>query len=106
MSNFYGSIDLTKLGQVVRQHPELVKTANMKDGTTHQFIGIDVNEKQETDQYGNSAYVKVSCKKDLQKPGLNYYLGDLKTSQYGQQQQAQPKQQPAPASDDSNALPF
>jgi len=107
MANFYGSIDLTKLGQVVRQHPELVKTANMKDGTTHQFISIDINEKKEVDQYGNSAYLKVACKKDQQRQGVPYYLCDLKTSQYGsQQQQTQPKEQPAPAADDANALPF
>ena len=105
MANYYGSLDLTKLGQIVRQHPELVKTANMKDGTTHQFINIDINEKQETDQYGNAAYVKVACKKDQQKQGLNYYLTDLKVSQYGQQQQpAQAHVATQPSNDD--ALPF
>lgn len=104
---YYGSIDLTKLGQIVRQHPELVKTANMKDGSQHQFLNIDINEKQQTDQYGNSAYLKVSCKKDEQKQGLNYYLCDLKTSKYGdnnQQQVQQPVQQPQNNSNDD--LPF
>lgn len=102
MGNLFGSIDLTKLGQIVRQHPELVKTANMKDGTTHQFINIDINEKQQTDQYGNTAYMKVGCKKDQQKQNLNYYLCDLRPSQYGNQQQPSA---PHPQNDDSE-LPF
>lgn len=105
---YYGSLDLTKLGQIVRQHPELVKTVNMKDGTTHQFINVDVNEKQQTDQYGNTAYLKVACKRDNQKQGLNYYLCDMKPSQNNQQQPAQQSQQTqhTPASDGSDGLPF
>ena len=102
---YYGSLDLTKLGQIVRQHPELVKTANMKDGTTHQFINIDVAEKQQADQYGNTGYIKVACKKDQQKQGLNYYLTDLRPSQYGNQQQSSQPQQQAQVSNESD-LPF
>ncbi len=110
MSNYYGSIDLTKLGQIVKQHPELVKTVNMKDGTQHKFLNIDVNEKQQPDQYGNVAYLKASCKKAEQKQGLNYYLCDLKESQNSNQQQPQ-RQQPAPqqsaaANAESDDLPF
>lgn len=107
MAGFYGSIDLTKLGQIVKQHPELVKVANMKDGSQHKFLNINIDEKQQVDQYGNSAYLKVSCKKDEQKQGLNYYLCDLKTSKYGdnnQQQAQQPVQQPQNNSNDD--LPF
>lgn len=105
MAGFYGSIDLTKLGQIVRQHPELVKTVNMKDGTEHKFIPVNINEKQQADQYGNTAYVKVSCRQDQQKQGINYYLCDLKPSQ---NQQQQPVQQPAQQiqEDNSDELPF
>lgn len=111
MANYYGSIDLTKLRQIVKQHPELVKVANMKDGTQHKFLNIDINEKQNgADQYGNVAYMKASCKKAEQKQGLNYYLCDLKESQNSNQQQPQ-RQQPAPqqsaaANDESDDLPF
>ena len=109
MENLYGSLDLTVLGKLVRQHPELVRKVNFKDGE-HQLINIDVFGRQEADQYGNLATIKASCKKDQQKQGLNYYLANLKKSQYQgdgqQQQQAQPKQQPAPAADDANVLPF
>lgn len=104
MANLFGSIDLTRLGQIVRQHPELVKSVNMKDGTQHQFINIDINEKQQADQYGNTAYVKVACKKDQQKQHLNYYLCDLRPSQYGNQQQQ--TAQPKPQNNDPNDLPF
>ena len=79
----------------------------MKDGSQHKFLNINIDEKQQVDQYGNSAYLKVSCKKDEQKQGLNYYLCDLKTSKYGdnnQQQAQQPVQQPQNNSNDD--LPF
>ena len=107
MAGFYGSIDLTKLGQIVKQHPELVKVANMKDGSQHKFINIDINEKQQTDQYGCTAYIKVSCKRDEQKQGLNYYLSDLKPSKFGDsnQQQSQPVQQPVQHNSEDD-LPF
>lgn len=81
MDSYYGSIDLTRLGQIVRQHPELVKVVNMKDGTQHKFLNIDINSKQQADQYGNVAYLKVACKKAEQRQSLNYYLCDLKHSQ-------------------------
>lgn len=108
LSDYYGSIDLTKLGAIVRQHPELVKTVNMKDGTQHKFLNIDISKKQGgADQYGNVAYLKASCKKADQKQGLNYYLCDLKLSQNQQQQQsaavpAQTSQEPSSTDD----LPF
>ena len=99
LSSFYGSIDLTKLGQIVRQHPELVKVVNMKDGTQHKFLNIDINAKQQEDQYGNVAYIKASCKKGEQKQGVNYYLSDLKLSQ--NQNLQQPQAQPFPSIDTS-----
>lgn len=107
MANYYGSIDLTKLGEIVRKHPELVKVASMKDGTQHKFLNIDINEKQNgADQYGNVAYLKASCKKAEQKQGVNYYLCDLKESRNNNQQQHQaPAPQSQNASDDDN-LPF
>lgn len=109
MDSFYGSIDLTKLGQLVRQHPELVKVANMKDGTQHKFLNIDISPKKQPDQYGNVAYVKAACKKAEQKQGLNYYLCDLKLSQNSQSQQQAAPQQPAQAKQTTNGnddLPF
>lgn len=105
LTSYFGSIDLTRLGQIVRQHPELVKYANMKDGTQHKFLNIDINPRQQTDQFNNVAYIRVSCKKENQRQGLNYYCADLKQSQ--KQQSATPttssSQEPTTKSDD---LPF
>lgn len=101
LSSYYGSIDLTKLGQIVRQHPELVKVVNMKDGTQHKFLNIDISPKQQADQYGNVAYLKVACKKADQKQGLNYYLSDLKLS-YNPQTQSSAQNMPTNEDD----LPF
>lgn len=108
MDAFYGSLDLTKIGQIVRQHPELIKTVNMKDGTQHKFLNIDINPKQGgVDQYGNVAYIKASCKKAEQKQGIRYYLCDLKLSQNQQQQQhAAAPAQPSQQSSNSDDLPF
>lgn len=106
MDNLYGNLDLTVLGNLVRQHPELVRIVDFKDGK-HKLLNIDVFEKQQQDQYGNIATIKASCKKDQQKQGVNYYLANLKVSQYqnnSQQQTQQPVQQPV-LQDDSD-LPF
>lgn len=111
MDNLYGSLDLTILGKLVRQHPELVRKVNFKDGE-HQLLNIDVFQKQQPDQYDNVATIKASCKKDQQKEGLNYYLANLKVSQYqndNQQPQQRPaSQQPAPqqSANDNDDLPF
>lgn len=111
MDNLYGSLDLTVLGKLVRQHPELVRKVNFKDGE-HQLINIDVFGKQQPDQYDNVATIKATCKKDQQKEGLSYYLANLKVSQYqndNQQPQQRPaSQQPAPQqnSGDDDNLPF
>lgn len=101
---YYGSLDLTKLGQIVRLHPELVKTVTMRDGTQHKFLNIDVNEKQQADQYGNVAYIKASCKKAEQRQGLNYYLTNLKPSQSNAQPSPQPT--PKPVTNDEGDIPF
>ena len=105
MENLYGNLDLTVLGNLVRQHPELIREAEFKDGK-HKLLNIDVYQKQK-DQYGNVATIKASCKKDQQKQGVNYYLANLKVSQYQNNSQQQ-TQQPAPplAPQDDSDLPF
>ena len=106
MDSLYGQLDLTVLGNLVRQHPELIKKATFKDGE-HKLLNIDVFEKQQADQYGNVATIKASCKKDQQKEGVCYYLSNLKVSQYQNNSQQQ-TQQPAPplAPQDDSDLPF
>lgn len=110
MENLYGNLDLTVLGKLVRQHPELVREVEFKDGK-HQLLNIDVFGKQQADQYGNVATIKASCKKDQQKEGLSYYLANLRISQYqndNQPQQRPASQQPAPqqSANSNDDLPF
>ena len=80
MENLYGSIDLTKLGNVVRQHPELIKSVQFKDGL-HKMLKINVNGKME-DNFGNVAYLRVGIKREDMKQGVSYFLGDLKVSNF------------------------
>lgn len=107
MDSLYGQLDLTVLGKIVRQHPELIKKVTFKDGE-HQLINIDVFERKQTDQYGNVAAIKASCKQEQQKQGLSYFLASLKVSQYqhgSNQQTQQPARQQQQSGDDSD-LPF
>lgn len=112
MKNLYGSIDLTLIGRIVRQHPELIRKVQFKDGE-HQLLNIDIHDKREADQYGNVAYIKAACKKGQQREGINYYLANLKLSQFQDEQQQSPvpnaqpyNQQQAPAPSSENDLPF
>lgn len=79
MANYFGAIDLTLLGKIVKAHPELVKVSERNN---HKYIGIDIYEKEQEDEYGNRASVKVSCKKENRKEDLKYYISNLKLSQF------------------------
>lgn len=110
MSNLYGSIDLTILGNIVRQHPSLVREVQFKDGI-HKMLNIDVNERKQPSDKGATHYIKASCKKEQQVQGVNYFVADLKPSQYGAASQQQPAVQAAPATApienaDTSDLPF
>lgn len=78
-SKYYGQIDLTKLGRIVKQHPELVKKVDFKDGE-HKLFNISILESDQPDNYGNIGTVRVDCKRDEQKQGLSYFVGNLKES--------------------------
>lgn len=76
---YYGKIDLTKLGQIARQHSELVEEVEFKDGT-HKLLKVSVFQKDVADKFGNTACIKANCKRDEEKQGLNYFVADLKNS--------------------------
>lgn len=105
--SYYGQIDLTKLGKVVKEHPEAIREAQFKDGV-HKFVNIEVKEKQAPDQWGNIAYAKVGIKKEQQKDSLNYFVADLKKSNFDSAPvQEQPQRQAAPSvGNDKEDLPF
>lgn len=90
--NYYGQLDITKLNEIINEHPEAFKRVTFKDGKEHILLPIDIKSKQQVDAYGNAAYIKAAIKNP--KEGVPLFLADLKVSQY----QDAPQQQPfAPA---------
>ena len=96
MDNLFGSLDLTLLGNLVRNHPELVREVQFKDGM-HKLLNVDVLEKRQQDNYGNIATIKASCKKDQQKQDQQ------KQDQQKQQQDKQQQQKQEPKMSKENA---
>lgn len=76
---YYGKIDLTKLGQIARQHSELVEEVEFKDGT-HKLLKVSVFQKDVADKFGNTACIKANCKREEERQGVNYFVADLKAS--------------------------
>lgn len=78
MSDLYGSISLTKIGKIAKEHPELVKEVKFKDGHVEKMLKVNIYYK-ETDKYDNIAYMKVPCKPEAKKlDKSDYYLTDFK----------------------------
>ena len=98
--NYFGQLDLTKAGIIARRHPELVKHVTFKDGTEHMLLDIGIFELREPDKIGNTATIKVRCKKEEQIEGINYYLGNIKQSE-----QAQPQQPAHPVAEEDDYTP-
>ena len=91
----YGQIDLAVLGDIVRAHPEAVKTFTTKDGKTHKCINITIGERKTPSTYGHTHFLKVGV-----------FVGDLKPSQQAEPpKQAQPAQQQTTTKKDDD-LPF
>lgn len=68
-------IDLTAIGRLVRENPDLAKKVNFKDGQ-HQLLNIIVGDKREEDKFGNN--LNVNCKpKDAPKDN-KWYIGQGK----------------------------
>ena len=60
--NYIGEIDLTRLGQIAREHPNAIREVQFKDGV-HKFLKVSVGSKKEADKWGNVAYLKAAIKK-------------------------------------------
>lgn len=81
--NYFGSIDLTAVPK------ELFKRVTLKNGEEHVFLNIKVFQRKEPVTFGNRTYTHfVSCapKKEEQKEGVKYIIGDMTESDF----QAQP----------------
>lgn len=73
MTNLYGSICLSDIPK------ELITTS--KNGK--KYLNIEVNKLQKPSPYGATHAVKMSVKKGERKEGVNYYIGNLKPSKFG-----------------------
>lgn len=89
-TSMYGQISLTKLGEIAKHQPDLVKEVTFKDGHKEKFINISILVNDEPNQYGKIGAVRVDCKRDQQQQSLNYWIADLKKSTFDQQQSNQP----------------
>lgn len=83
---YYGSIDLTLIGQIVKQQEEHVRKKTLKDGREHKFINISILLDDKDDEYGNIGAVRVDCQKEEQIQSLKYWVGNLKKSKFNQPQ--------------------
>lgn len=70
--NFYGSICLSDIPK------ELITTA--KNGK--KYLNVVVNRRREVGQYGHTHYIKAYAKKGTVSPDTNFYIGELKPSEY------------------------
>lgn len=103
--NYIGEIDLTRLGQIAREHPNAIREVQFKDGV-HKFLKVSVGDKKEPDRWGNVAYLKAVIKKAEQKENLTYFVADLKESQFNDTPQPAPQPRQAPQTDSDGDLPF
>lgn len=76
MENLYGSICLTDIPK------ELITVG--KNGK--KYLNVVVNARREVSQFGHTHYIKAYCRREQQRDGVNYYIGDLKPGK------AQPEQ--------------
>lgn len=110
-TSMYGQISLTKLGEIAKHQPDLVKEVTFKDGHKEKFINISILVNDQPNKYGKIGAVRVDCKRDQQQQSLNYWIADLKKSTFQDQQPAQQSNWeallPPIGDDDSNDdLPF
>lgn len=92
--NLYGQIDLTLLGELVRQHEDLARKVTFRDSSEHLMLDISIFTLQKPDRFGNTLTIKARCKKDEQIQGLTYYVGKLKDGEQGKQAQPEQPEQP------------
>ena len=57
---------------------ELIKDVTCKDGKVRKYLNISVLERKEVSQYGHTHFVSCSPKREEQRDGVNYIIGDLK----------------------------
>lgn len=91
MASYYGSINLTRLSNLVRSHQDKVIT--LKNG--EKIFNVNFNERRQPSQYGDTHYLSAGIKANERLQTDNIYLGDFKPSK--NDQQSAPAQAPAAA---------
>ena len=102
MSNYTGSIDLTKVPK------RFFKKVMCKDGTEHIFLNVGLWARKTPSTFGERTYthsMKVSVPTDQKVEGENYYIGGVSELEPmpGQPTTEQSEAAPSASSDD---LPF
>jgi hypothetical protein len=109
-TSMYGQISLTKLWAITQQQKDLVKEVTFKDGHKEKFLNISILVNEQPNQYGKIGAVRVDCKRDQQQKNINYWIADLKPSQFQDQQPAQQGNWEAPlphlGQEEESDLPF
>ncbi len=97
--NYYGSICLSDIPK------RLIRERNGK-----KYLSIEVIERREVGQYGDTHFVSASCKKDDRIEGENRIIGNLKPSKFGTSAPAAAEPKPsvgsAPLIDTADEVPF
>ena len=57
---------------------EQMKKVTCKDGKERIYLNVAVIERKEKSQFGHTHFITCSPKKEEQKEGVNYIIGDLK----------------------------
>ena len=73
MTNLYGSICLSDI-----KREWITESNNGK-----KYLNIEVKQMRQPSKFGATHTVKVSIKREQRKENDNYYIGNLKVSQYG-----------------------
>lgn len=92
--NLFGSICLTDIPK------EFIKEVETKDGKVKKYIDIVVRNKPQVSEWGHTHYIRMSKKVN----DKYVYLGNLKPSQFSDNNQTQPQATSIEAGDDD--LPF
>lgn len=81
MSSYYGEISLSKLWALCKQHKgdgAIIKAVTFKDGHTEKFLRVRICETPNS-QY-QDACIAVSVPQEKQVQGVQYIVGNLKSS--------------------------
>lgn len=95
MEKLFGSICLSDIPRELMRKSE-------KNGKT--YLSVVIGERRQPSQYGHTHYIKAYAKRGEVAEGVNLFIGDLKPSQF--QDDDAPQAAPAAPAPTSDELPF